>query len=150
MSLHAQARTDLISIVFEPGKTFSSRRAWWVSKILWPAKRYEARGEHLRELLGVVDRTVLSIRTFRNHFEHYDERIDRWFENSDSAAYRDLGGDPQGPTLWGLPSSTHRNYDPVTRTLTFRNESINLAAVVDALAEILEKCRPYALVDWDQ
>jgi len=50
-----------------------------VSKILWPQKeKYAGRGERLRELLKVSEDNILFDRKFRNHFEHYDERIEDW------------------------------------------------------------------------
>ena len=117
-----------------------------VSKILWPVKnQHVARGKHLRELLGVEDDNLLSDRTFRNHFEHYDERIHDWFEDSDSAVYMDSKIDPFEPTPLSLPQFFHRSYNPTSRTLSFRNESIDLSAVLTALAEIREKCRFFAL-----
>ena len=118
-----------------------------VSKILWPArKRYRARGKQLRELLGVDDDNLLSDRTLRNHFEHYDERIEDWFDNNKSAVYMDSRIDPFEPTPYSLPQLFHRSYNPTSRTLSFRNESIDLAAVLAALAEIREKCRFFVLV----
>ena len=118
-----------------------------VSKILWPArKRYMARGKQLRELLGVDDDNLLSDRTLRNHFEHYDERIEDWFDNNKSAVYMDSRIDPFEPTPFSLPQLFHRSYNPTSRTLSFRNESIDLAAVLAALAEIREKCRFFVLV----
>ncbi len=117
-----------------------------VSKILWPAEKpYLSRGKHLRKLLGVDDSNVLSDRTFRNHFEHYDERIEDWFDNNNSAVYMDSIIDPFEPTPWSLPQLFHRSYNPISQTLSFRNESIDLAAVLAALAEIREKCRSFAL-----
>ena len=117
-----------------------------VSKILWPARNpYMARGKQLRELLGVDDSNLLSDRTFRNHFEHYDERIEDWFDNNNSAVYMDSRIDPFEPTTWSLPRLFHRSYNPSSQTLSFRNESIDLAAVLAALAEIREKCRFFAL-----
>jgi hypothetical protein len=117
-----------------------------VSKILWPAKKqYMARGEQLRDSLGVDDDNLLSDRTFRNHFEHYDERIEDWFERSISAVYMDSRIDPFEPTTLSLPQFFHRSYNPTSRTLSFRNESIDLSAVLTALAEIREKCRLFAL-----
>lgn len=117
-----------------------------VSKILWPTgKRYMARGKQLRELLGVDDDNLLSDRTFRNHFEHYDERIEDWFDNSNSAVYMDSRIDPFEPNPWSLPQLFHRSYNPISQTLSFRDESIDLAAVLAALAEIREKCRFFAL-----
>lgn len=117
-----------------------------VSKILWPArKRYMARGKQLRELLGVDDDSLLSDRTLRNHFEHYDERIEDWFDSNNSAVYMDSRIDPFEPTPLSLPQLFHRSYNPTSRTLSFRNESIDLAAVLAALTEIREKCRFFAL-----
>lgn len=117
-----------------------------VSKIRWPAKkRCRARGKQLRELLGVDDDNLLSDRTFRNHFEHYDERIEDWFDSNNSAVYMDSRIDPFEPTPLSLPKFFHRSYNPVSQTLSFRNESIDLAAVLAALAEIREKCRSFSL-----
>ena len=117
-----------------------------VSKILWPSKQaYVARGKQLRELLGIADRNLLSDRTFRNHFEHYDERIEDWFDNNNSAVYMDSRIDPFEPTPRSLPRLFHRSYNPSSQMLSFRNESIDLAVVLAALAEIREKCRFFAL-----
>jgi hypothetical protein len=65
-----------------------------VSKILWPQKEYEARGERLRKLLKVTEDNLLSDRKFRNHFEHYDDRIEKWFKGESSVVYSDLAIDP--------------------------------------------------------
>lgn len=116
-----------------------------VSKILWPAKLRETRGKQLRELLGVDDLNILSNRTFRNHFEHYDERIEDWCKNKNSALYKDLSINPFEPTLFSLPQVVHREYNSSEQTLTFRDESINLKLVLDALDEIHEKCRFFVL-----
>jgi hypothetical protein len=117
-----------------------------VSKILWPAKEYVARGEQLRELLNVPDESPLFDRTIRNHFEHYDERIEEWFRGSSSAVYRDLRIDPREPAPSSLTPCFHRKYNPVSQELCFRNESISLAAVLGALDEIREKCKSFTLV----
>ena len=105
-----------------------------------------ARGKQLRELLGVDDDNLLSDRTIRNHFEHYEERIEDWFDNNDSAVYMDSRIDPFESTSLSLPEVYHRSYNPITHTLYFRNDSIDLAAVLAALAEIREKCRFFVLV----
>lgn len=116
-----------------------------VSKILWPAKEYAERGERLREVLKVYDNNILSDRSLRNHFEHYDERIEDWFKKQSSAVYSDLAIDPF-KSIWGnVPSNHHRTYDPLTQTLTFRGESFDLAAVLKELKEIRNKCSDFAL-----
>jgi hypothetical protein len=117
-----------------------------VSKILWPQrKRSAARGEMLRTLLNVDDRNLLSNRNFRNHFEHYDERIEDWFEKNRSAVYMDSRIDPFESNWERNPANLHRAYNPFTQTLTFRGKSVDLAAVLNALEEIRHKCRHLAL-----
>ncbi|MBU1121178.1 MAG: hypothetical protein KKF54_00560 [Candidatus Omnitrophica bacterium] len=117
-----------------------------VSKILCPQeKKYAVRGKRLRELLKVEDNNILSDRSLRNHFEHYDDRIEDWFKNQSSAVYSDLAVDPF-KSIWGnVPSNHHRAYDPLTQTLTFRGESFELAAVLKELKEIRSKCRDFVL-----
>jgi hypothetical protein len=131
--------------------------AWWViqsilvaagnvSKILWPQrKEYTARGEELRKLLAVAENNLLSDRKFRNHFEHYDERIEDWFKEQSSAVYTDLAIDPI-EWFWGRDLDTrHRVYNPLTKTLIFRRESFDLDSVLNELEEILLKCRHFVL-----
>ena len=117
-----------------------------ISKILWPAKIYAARGKHLRELLKVGENNLLSDRKIRNHFEHYDERIEEWFEKPSSSVYQDWAFD-SFPPVWGPKLNTrHRVYDPVTGVLTFRGKSIELVEVAKAIKDIQTKCRRFALV----
>jgi len=117
-----------------------------VSKILWaPHKKYETLGQKLRKLLNVDKNILLSDRKFRNHFEHYDERIEDWFKNQSSVVYRDLSINPF-KSIWGnFPVFNHRAYNPLNNTLTFRSESLDLDAVLNALKEIRVKCGPFAL-----
>ena len=50
-----------------------------VSKILWPPRpRSAPRGAMLRALLDIDENNAISDRNFRNHFEHYDERLEDW------------------------------------------------------------------------
>jgi hypothetical protein len=53
-----------------------------VSKVFWPQKKAEGRGEKLRRLTGLPDQHVLSDRRLRNHIEHFDERLDIWTATS--------------------------------------------------------------------
>lgn len=116
-----------------------------VSKILWPSQKYTARGEKLRTLLNIDESNLLSNRKFRNHFEHYDERIEDWFEKNPSAVYMDLRIDPF-ESIWGSnPVNWHRGYNPLTQTLTFRGDSMHLASLLNVLEEIRLKCRHLAL-----
>lgn len=117
-----------------------------VSKILWPTrKQRRARGKYLRELLGVDNKNLRSDRTFRNHFEHYDERIEEWVESNNSAVYMDSRIDSLEPTPLSLPQFFHRSYNPTSKMLSFGGESIDLADVLAELAKIRKKCRHLAL-----
>lgn len=117
-----------------------------VSKILWPSRESsKARGNALRAVLGVDDQNLLSDRKFRNHFEHYDERIEDWVQKTSSLVYSDSSIDPFEPKWSGYSSQFHRAYNPRTQTLKFRGESFDLAALLKALDEIRLKCRPFVL-----
>ncbi len=115
-----------------------------VSKILWPQKN-KMRGEKLRKLLTIKNDNILSDRKFRNHFEHYDDRIDNWFDSQRSAVYRDLAFNPFKTNKWEISNNYHRAYNPVDRILTFRDETLDLKEIVLALEEIKKKCSPYTL-----
>ena len=65
-----------------------------VSKILWPNEKYKLRGAHLRKQLHVEKDNPLSSRKFRNHFEHYDERIEEYFKYNSQGGYIDLAMNP--------------------------------------------------------
>lgn len=115
-----------------------------VSKILWPTIKYKARGERLRQMLRVENSNILSSRKLRNYFEHYDEQIDEWFTNQSSSVYTDLAMNPSLTGRFDLGS--HRGYNSFNNTLIFRGESLDLGEVLKALEEILNNCKPYALV----
>lgn len=115
-----------------------------VSKILWPRKKYAKRGERLRSLLNVEESNLLSNRIFRNHFEHYDERIEEWFETNSSASYTDSVIDPF-KSIWGMITVQHRAYNPLTQVLTFRDESVDLREVLKVMEDIRHKCDRFAL-----
>ena len=117
-----------------------------VSKILWPGKKRKTRGEYLRNLLSIDEKHLLSDRSIRNSFEHYDERIEDWFEEHETAVYSDLALEARVPGLLMAPQFLHRSYDQYTHELKFRDERINLQKLLSELAKLREKCRRFALV----
>ncbi len=118
-----------------------------VSKILWPQlNKSKERGTQLRKLLGIPDRNILADRKFRNHFEHYDDRIEKWFEVRPTGPYVDLAFNPFKPMPWELPKFYHRAYNQIERILTFRNETLDLKEVMKSLQEIKMKCSQYTLL----
>jgi len=116
-----------------------------VSKILWPVrKEYKSRGAKLRKTLKVEEDSILSDRTIRNSFEHYDERIDDLFNEHSPIVYRDLEMNPS-MSVFGHKTANNRGYNSINNTLIFRENSIDLNAVMNALKEIRHNCRHYVL-----
>lgn len=113
-----------------------------VSKILWPNKKYEKRGERLREILKVKKNNSLNNRKFRNRFfEHYDELVEEWFQTQSDGVYIDLA---MNPSLRGNgTNNTHRGYNSFNNTLVLRGELLDLNEVIKALEEIHHSCKLY-------
>lgn len=116
-----------------------------VSKILWPNQKYKIRGQELRELLGVEDNNPLSSRKFRNHFEHYDERIEDWFENNPQGSYIDLAMNPSLRNIhFGMPTlNSHRGYNSYNNSVVFRSETLYLDEILSALDTLFKTCKSY-------
>ena len=111
-----------------------------VSKILWPpAKRCQPRGSRLRALLSVADTSLLEPRTFRNHFEHFDERLEAWFDQVGRQGMADSCIGPTGE-FGGLNSSHYlRNYATDTQTMWFRGDAYHLIPVLDEVQFLLKR-----------
>ena len=111
-----------------------------VSKILWPTySRHVERGEQLRQILQIKNNNPLSERKFRNHFEHYDSRIEEWYNNQGS--YIDLA---MNPSLYRESlDNIDRGYNAFNNTLIFRGELLDLNEVLSALKEIHNCCKKY-------
>jgi hypothetical protein len=83
----------------------------------------------------VNDASPLRITTLRNHFEHFDERLDEWDATSPNHIFvdRNLGLSlPNMPTI-----NLFRNYDPATGTLHFWGDEFTVPALVDEVRRIL-------------
>ncbi len=115
-----------------------------VSKILWPTQKYKTRGVELRKLLQVELSNPLASRAFRNHFEHYDERVEEYFMSNSQGLYTDLAMNPHlNAGLFGhIPMHTHRGYNSFNNTLVFRDEILDLTEIMIALDELLNNCKP--------
>ncbi|WP_313805641.1 hypothetical protein [Flavobacterium sp.] len=111
-----------------------------VSKILWPTyNRHAKRGEKLRQILQIKDDNPISERRFRNHFEHYDSRIEEWYDGQGS--YIDLAMNPD--LLGKSHERIDRGYNSFNNTLIFRGELLDLDEVLNAIKEIHNSCKQY-------
>lgn len=115
-----------------------------ISKILFPPdKKYKERGDRLRKMLNVDDDNILVNRSFRNNFfEHYDSRIDEWFENRPTGVYIDLA---RNPSFDGNKANSHRGYNSYNNTLVFRDQTLDLNVILTEMEKIFENCKPYTL-----
>lgn len=116
-----------------------------ISKILWPSRnKSKDRGLYLRKMLKIEKDHILSNRKFRDHFEHYDERIEKWFLDKPGASYVDLSMNPS--MRLSLPQNDHRGYNSVDNTLVFRGEILDLNKIVIGVQQIYQNCKPYTLL----
>lgn len=109
-----------------------------VSKILWPPdKKYEARGQQLRASLSIDDSSPIAPRTFRNHFEHFDERLEDWASSSRGVFVDSNIGSPR---IGGVdPRDFLRNFDPSSFSLTFRGDRYSLRPIVEVMKNLRTK-----------
>lgn len=107
-----------------------------VSKLLWNG---EARGEKLRKLYGVEESSPLKGKRFRNHFEHFDERIDDWVASSKRMCFVDSNIGPKGSIVGPDKTDYFRNFDPAKCTLSYAGEDYELTPVHEAIKSLYEK-----------
>jgi hypothetical protein len=116
-----------------------------LSKVFWPpqprnsrklASITKERGQHLRRILGISEESPLKNRALRDHFEHYDERIDEWFEGGK--------GDVIDSQLWerqhlAKRKGYFRNFDPEEWVLFFVGDELEIRPVIKAVEELQRK-----------
>lgn len=113
-----------------------------ISKACWGNYSDEAIADRaeLRESLGLTDDHVLGQpRTVRNHLEHFDERLDRWWRESEHHTFVDTNIGPEGAVVTARPTYQFRNFDPVSGIFKFWDDRIDLAAVARAIEELLRR-----------
>jgi hypothetical protein len=84
---------------------------------------------------SVADNSVLKLSPgFRNHCEHFDERIEEWAASSPNRVVMDDSIGNLSHMVKGLdPSNSLRSYDPSQHTLMFRGEVFAILPVVEAV-----------------
>ena len=145
------AASDLDAALRSQGMSMDMDRFWYsvqslliaagnVSKLLWPSERaVPKRGEELRAALGVPDSSPLAPRAFRNHFEHFDERLEEWATSSQRRSFADSNVGPTNMISGMDPGDNLRNFDTSKYAVTFRGDTYLLKPVVAALRELHEK-----------
>jgi hypothetical protein len=114
-----------------------------ISKALWgQAGKLTLEREPLRDSLGVTNTSPLRIVNMRNNFEHYDERIDTWWDTCPNHNILDrMIGSPDA--VVGLSDTERfRVYDPTSGSIVFWGQQFELqpiATEVDRIFPIAEK-----------
>jgi hypothetical protein len=107
-----------------------------LSKMFWGDKpTAAARRRPLRRSLRVTKRSPLYSRALRNHFEHFDEKLEGWFRSTPHGNY---AGRNVSPTKEFSLGQTKRfaHYDPDTGKVTFWGHSMVLDRLVQEAARI--------------
>jgi hypothetical protein len=129
-----------------------------ISKILWPSRPnrcvkcgfqpdvpsdVSARRQDLRKFLTLDDSSPIASRKFRNHFEHYDFRIEEWAKKAQTKGIIDSNIGPPTSVIIHPPNkyAYMRNFDPSKFILHFRDEEYEIKPVVTAIQDLLNKVR---------
>ena len=117
-----------------------------VSKLLWGAgpqrAQIAATRVDLRASLQVEDDSPLYSLDLRNHFEHFDERIDRWWRENQSPDgeqpnYVDRAIGPSGAFPVGR-TEEFRVYDPSGPSIFFWGERYDLQPIASECVKIFD------------
>jgi hypothetical protein len=111
-----------------------------ISKALWGTngKRSLERKE-LRDSIGVTNASPLHKVNMRNNFEHFDERLDRWWKDSPRHNHVDLNIMPRSAIGGVDDNDVFRMFDPTTTDLIFWSERFNIQAIVNEIQRIFPK-----------
>lgn len=118
-----------------------------ISKIFWSTQNKE-RGEELRKSLGIEDNSPIQPRNFRNHFEHFDERLEEWTKSSERHNFVDSSILPPNMIAGIDQKDFLRIFNPTTWTLTFRGDKYELKPIIKAICELYPKVSTEASKPW--
>lgn len=124
-------------------------RAASASRILWPpggfnkksVERSKRRGDHLRSSLNIEDTHPIKSRRLRDHFEHFDERLDEWAEKS---KHRNMVTRFIGPrsAIGGTgieESDVIIQYDPSSKIFSFRGQDFDIQALATGISDLNQR-----------
>ena len=122
-----------------------------ISKILWPSPQcgieVSSRRKALRTLLSVDDSSPIKEKEFRNHFEHYDSRIENWAKHYESKTIYDSNIGSIDSVVLGVSNTSFymRNFDPYRFVLYIGGQKYEINRVVAAVKDLLGKTKAIQL-----
>jgi hypothetical protein len=118
-----------------------------VSKALWGSGRPEQKAKQsavrhpVRQSLGLSDQETYKLQevAFRNHLEHYDEKLLKWWETSDTHIHvsRVIGRNAVGGNAI-QPRDIFQQYLPDSGEVIFWGETFDVGRLVRECSEILK------------
>jgi hypothetical protein len=110
-----------------------------VSKALWGQRMNRAeQRQSLRKGLRVPDGSVFADVAMRDHFEHFDERLERWWSEEGRDRHADRQVLPEAEWPITDDSNLFRQFDPETWVLFFWGDRFNMREVVVEAKRLLE------------
>src|ERR687893_531229 len=108
-----------------------------ISRLLWPPDPlFPKRGLELRESLAVDEDSPLAARTFAEHFEHFDKRLETWQVTSEQHRFFDSYTEPLDVLAETAPEDRLRGYDSENNAVLFHEDAYELGPVSGALEEL--------------
>lgn len=142
-------RGDVVPHAFAAAQALLAAAAA-VSRLLWAEKGAAGRrAKDLRSVLGGVDEPLLQRRAVRNSLEHFDERLDAFFETGQTNIFdRNIGGETD--FMVGDQPAVHlRRLDPNEGTFAVLHQdgtsaiSVHMRDLVDAMLRVRQSA-----ADW--
>lgn len=146
MALHS---IDAInSLMKPPVLTLDDNQIWFyiqsfltstanVSKLLFGTKTHISRARRpLRESLNVSEDSVIKIRDMRNHFEHFDDRMEKWNNTSLHHNFADKLIGPSNMINGFEQGDYFRHFDTTEGAIRFNGETYLIQPIVNELVKI--------------
>jgi hypothetical protein len=113
-----------------------------ISKLLYGLnnKQYNER-TGLRQSLGIDDNSPFKNRDARNYFEHFDERLERWFNSSTRHNFVDSNIGPLNRVGGVDEHDFVRNFDPERMAITFYGDECAMLPIIEAAKQLKERAR---------
>lgn len=116
-----------------------------IAKALWgQGGKFADQRKPLRDSIGIDDGSPLRQVLMRNNFEHFDERLDRWWKNSKRHNFSDFNIMPANAIAGIDEIDSFRNFDPKTTDLSFWGQQFNLQNLINEVRAILPRLEPEA------
>jgi hypothetical protein len=126
-----------------------------LSKLLWPGavrgdatfkNEVSSRGRLLRSELSIPQGLLIESRKFRDHLEHFDERLHSWARESPNRLLLDMNVAPAGSisVMGSTPGDSLRHLDPSAMVMSFRGDTLELQRAADEVVHLRT-----AAADWE-